>query len=98
GYSLAPPGIAGYRSPQPDYATWPMEKRIAEARRLYAAAGYSGDKPLEVEIRYNTGDTHHHVALAIANMWKRHLGVKTRLVHEEWRVVPPDQDGRGAAE
>lgn len=85
-YSLTPPGIAGYRSPEPDYATWPMEKRIAEARRLYAAAGYSGDKPLEVEIRYNTGDTHHHVALAIANMWKRHLGVKTRLVHEEWRV------------
>lgn len=85
-WTLTPPGIEDYRSPLPDYATWPMEKRIENAAKLYREAGYSEEKPLEVELRFNTGDTHQHVAIAIASMWKKHLGVKTNLRHEEWRV------------
>lgn len=85
-WTLTPPGIESYESPVPDYASWPMKKRIAEAQRLYREAGYSKDKPLTVELRFNTGDTHKHVAIAVASLWKRHLGVETELVHEEWRV------------
>lgn len=85
-WSLTPPGIDGYSSPRPDYAEWSMEKRIAEARKLYAAAGYSSAKPLRVELRYNTGDTHKQVAVAVASMWQKALGVSTELVNEEWRV------------
>lgn len=85
-WTLTPPGIENYDSPLPDYARWPMEKRIETAKRLYREAGYSPENPLEVELRFNTGDTHEHVAIAIASMWKKHLGVKTNLVHEEWRV------------
>ena len=85
-YALNPPGINDYNAPRPDYADWPMEKRIAEARRLYRESGYSEGKPLEVELRFNTGDNHRRVALAVSSMWQKHLGVRTRLVNEEWKV------------
>ncbi len=85
-YSWVPEGIAGYQPARLDYADWPQKKRIAEARRLYAEAGYSRAKPLTVEIRYNTSENHKKVAIAIAAMWKQALGVKVRLVNEEWKV------------
>lgn len=85
-WSLSPPGISNYQAPQLEYADWPMEKRLAEARELYAAAGYSADNPLEVEIRHNTGDNHRRVAIAIATMWRQALGVEATIVNEEWRV------------
>ena len=85
-YAWVPAGIAGYAPQQPEWAQWPMPQRLAEARRLYAAAGYSGERPLELELRYNTGDNHKRVALAVAWMWKQALGVKTRLVNEEFKV------------
>ena len=46
-----------------DYAA-----RVAEARRLYAEAGYSTERPLEVELRYNSGEVHNRLAVAIAAM------------------------------
>lgn len=85
-YAWVPPGIPGYESVLPEWASASREQRVQEARRLYAAAGYSARKPLEVEIRYNTSEDHKRVALAIAAMWKQFLGVKTRLVNEEWKV------------
>lgn len=85
-WSLTPPGIKDYDAPQPPHAAWTMQQRIAEARALYAAAGYTDEQPLQVELRYNTGDNHRRVALAVSSMWRRHLGVETRLVNEEWKV------------
>lgn len=85
-WSVTPPGIRDYDAPKPDYADWPMEKRIAEAKRLYREAGYSEENPLKTELRYNTGDNHKRVALAVSSMWRQHLGVQSELVHEEWRV------------
>lgn len=85
-YSWVHPGIEGYTPARLDYADWPQKKRIAEARRLYAEAGYSRARPLTVEIRYNTSENHKKVAIAIAAMWKQALGVKVRLVNEEWKV------------
>ncbi len=35
------PPLPGYRQQVPEWATWSDERRHAEARRLYAAAGYS---------------------------------------------------------
>lgn len=85
-YGWVPPGVAGYAPVQPEWAQWPREQRLAEARRLYAAAGYSAERPLELELRYNTGDNHKRVALAVAWMWREALGVRTRLVNEEFKV------------
>ena len=85
-YSYVPPGTAQYTAQQPVWASWPREKKLQEARRLYAAAGYSKAKPLQVELRYNTHDDHKRIAVVIAAMWKQWLGVETRLVNEEFKV------------
>ena len=85
-YGLVPPHTWNYQPQQPPWAQWPLQRRIAEAQRLYAAAGYSAAHPLEVELRYNTQEDHRRIAILIAAMWQQRLGVRTRLVNEEWKV------------
>jgi oligopeptide transport system substrate-binding protein len=85
-FSLVPPGMDGYVPFVPEYADWTQEEREHEARRLYEQAGYSQERPLRVEIRYNTSENHKKMALAVASMWKQVLGVNTTLVNEEFRV------------
>ena len=60
--------------------------RTQLAQSLYAESGYNADKPLELEILYNTSDNNKKLAIAIAAMWKQVLGVKTSLRNEEWKV------------
>ncbi len=85
-YGWVPPGLPGYQPVVPDYANWTREARFAEARRLYAEAGYSAERPLQVEIRYNTQEDNRKIAVAVAQMWKQVLGVETTLFNEEWKV------------
>lgn len=85
-YGWVPPGISHYTPQLPEWATWPRERRLAEARRLYAEAGYSAQKPAEIEIRYNTHEDHKRIATVIAAMWKQALGVRATLVNEEFKV------------
>ncbi|MEJ8567931.1 peptide ABC transporter substrate-binding protein [Elongatibacter sediminis] len=85
-YVLVPPGIDDYDPAVPEYAAWTQAERDAEAKRLYQQAGYSAERPLEVELRYNTSENHKKIALAIASMWKQTLGVRTTLINEEWKV------------
>lgn len=85
-YSWVPPGVAGYTPQRFAWAEWPHEKRLALARRLYAEAGYSAQRPLDIELRYNTHDDHKRIATVIAAMWKQHLGARTTLVNEEFKV------------
>ena len=84
-YSFVPP-VKTFQPIEPEWSTWSKEKREAEALRLYQEAGYSKDKPLEVEILYNTSENHKKVALAVAAMWKQALGAKTILRNQEWKV------------
>jgi oligopeptide transport system substrate-binding protein len=86
-YGWIPPGVWNYTPQQFDYAQRPYAERLAEARRLYAEAGYSAAKPLAVELRYNTGDVHNRLAVAVAAMWQEALGVETRLYAEEFRAL-----------
>ena len=85
-FHLVPEGLPDYEPPIPDYAEWTQAEREARARALYAEAGYGDDNSLEVELRYNTSENHRKIAVAIAAMWKQVLGVRTRLVNEEFRV------------
>ena len=62
------------------------EARLARARALYGKAGYSVDKPLEIELRYNTSLANRRLGLAVAAMWRETLGARTRLRNEEWKV------------
>jgi len=85
-YGWVPPGVQGYVSQTPAIAELSQEQRNEKAKQLYAEAGYSADKPLTVEIRYNTNDNHKKIAIAIASMWKQTLGVDATLINEEFKV------------
>ncbi len=86
-YSWVHPGVDNYDPIRFSYADLSQEERNAAARRLYREAGYSKDKPAEIELRYNTSDTQQRIALAVQAMWAEALGVKTTLVNEEFQVL-----------
>ncbi|HWJ04789.1 MAG TPA: peptide ABC transporter substrate-binding protein [Steroidobacteraceae bacterium] len=86
-YGWVPGGVWNYTPQVFDYASRPYAERVAEARQLYAAAGYSPSQPLRIELRYNTGDQHNRIAVAVAAMWKEALGVETTLYAEEFRAM-----------
>ncbi|HXZ59167.1 MAG TPA: peptide ABC transporter substrate-binding protein [Steroidobacteraceae bacterium] len=96
-YGWVPPGIAGYTPQSFDYASEPMPARIAEAQRLYREAGYSHARPLSFELRYNAGEVHTKVAVAVASMWKEALGAEVKLTQVEFKTLLEEID-RGDVE
>jgi oligopeptide transport system substrate-binding protein len=91
-YGWIPPGVNNYTSQSFDYRDTPLADRVAEARRLYARAGYSAAQPLRFELRYNSGEVHNKVAVAVASMWKEALGVEARLTAVEFKSLLQDID------
>jgi oligopeptide transport system substrate-binding protein len=91
-FGWIPPGVSNYTSQVFDYRDMPMSDRIAEARRLYTQAGYSAQKPLQFELRYNAGEVHNKVAVAVASMWKEALGAEVRLTAVEFKSLLQDID------
>jgi len=69
-----------------------MRARIEEAQRLYHQAGYSSEKPLRFELRYNAGEVHTKLAVAIASMWKETLGAEAHLTQVEFKSLLQDID------
>jgi oligopeptide transport system substrate-binding protein len=84
-WRLVPPGMPGWPDHDPG-DDLDMDQRIAMARDYYVRAGYSRQRPLRVELRFNTSLAHRRMAAAVAAMWREHLGVQTRMVNEEWKV------------
>jgi oligopeptide transport system substrate-binding protein len=85
-YGFVPPGTWNYTS-----QSWPWRdlgdaQRIAEAKRLYAQAGYSANAPLHLRLLYNANPVIRNTAIIIASMWRDTLGVDTVLSEEEYRV------------
>ncbi len=85
-WTIVPRGLAGFVSPGDPAEGLDKAAREAEARELYARAGYSERQPLRLELRFNTSTQHRRMAVAVAAMWKQVLGVNTDLLHEEWMV------------
>ena len=68
----------------------------ALAREMFAKAGYEVDQRNgewhckdfpALEILYNTSEGHRKIAVAVQDMWKRHLGISVTLRNEEWKVM-----------
>ena len=85
-YAWVPPGVNQYAGAKVPWQGLSKAQRLARARKLYAEAGYSNERPLKVQILYNTSDSHKRIAIAIAGMWKKALGVRTELFNQEWKV------------
>jgi oligopeptide transport system substrate-binding protein len=85
-FGFVPPSIWNY---EPQSWSWKQlsdTERIAEAKRLYANAGYSGAKPLRLRLLYNSNTVIKQTAIIIAAMWKETLGIDTEYTEEEYRV------------
>ncbi|MBN8411883.1 peptide ABC transporter substrate-binding protein [Halomonas litopenaei] len=84
-YWFVPRTIASPTSARLDFHDQDMDSRRARARMLLEQAGYGPDRPLELELSYNTLEDHKKIAVAIAAMW-RPLGVEIELVNREAAV------------
>ena len=85
-FNLVPPGVPDYQQAELDYMQWSQAQRERRAVELYRQAGYSRQRPLELQLRYNNSANNNKIALAVAAMWKQLLGVHTSLINEEWKV------------
>lgn len=84
---ISQPEIGGVQLHAPEYASWPLEKRITEAKKLLAEAGFGPEHPLSLNLLYNTFETHQRIAIAASSMWKKNLGVEAKLQNQEWKTM-----------
>ena len=85
-YGFVPKGTWNYEPQSWAWANWSDAARLAEARRLYAAAGYSKAIPLHLKLLHNANPNIKQLAVAVASMWRESLGIETDLIDEEYRV------------
>ncbi|MUG45021.1 peptide ABC transporter substrate-binding protein [Paenibacillus woosongensis] len=88
-FGFIPPGIAGvndeYRTEvKDDYFT----ENVEEAKKLLEEGmqeeGYT--KLPDITLTYNSSEAHKKIALAVADMWKKNLGVDVKTENQEWAV------------
>ncbi len=61
---------------------------IEKARELLAEAGFPEGKGFpEVELLYNSSEGHQKVAELLQEMLEKNLGIKSKLINQEWAVV-----------
>ena len=85
GYSMVPPGIEGYTPSLAKFADMPQIDREDKAKEILEKLGYTPEKPLKMEIRYNTSENHKNTAVAIQEQLKP-LGVEVTLVNTDTKT------------
>jgi oligopeptide transport system substrate-binding protein len=85
-YGFVPPGTWNYDPQSWDWRGLPDTDRLERAKALYAASGYSKEKPLRLRLLYNSNPLIKRASVALASMWKEVLGIETQLHEEEYRV------------
>jgi oligopeptide transport system substrate-binding protein len=85
-YGFTPPYTDGAKLTAPQWFAESQQSRNQQGKALLAEAGYSKDKPLTIELLYNTSDLHKKLAIAVAALWKQNLGVEVKLVNQEWKT------------
>ncbi|MDU0329978.1 peptide ABC transporter substrate-binding protein [Paenibacillus sp. 3LSP] len=88
-FGFVPPGIKGvndeYRNEHKDDY---FAENLEEAKKLLEQGmqeeGYT--KLPEITLTYNSSEGHKKIALAVADMWKKNLGVDVKAENQEWAV------------
>ena len=44
------------------------------------------NNPLKLTLLYNTSESHQKIAIAVASMWKKKLGIDVKLQNREWKT------------
>ena len=84
-YGVVVKGVSGAEVTTYDWAAWPMDKRVAEARKLLAEAAI---KPgTKLKFTYNNSEYHKKMAIFAASEWKTKLGLETEMDSLEFKVL-----------
>ncbi|MFU9136167.1 peptide ABC transporter substrate-binding protein [Erwinia tasmaniensis] len=85
-WHFTPDVTAGFK-PVPGFLQQHTQAELnMQARALLAAAGYGPTHPLNLTLLYNTSENHQKIAIAVASMWKKNLGVSVKLQNQEWKT------------
>ncbi len=87
-YNLVPPMVTGYEPAASPLNEGTFASRLATAKTLMAAEGYSPEQPLTFSLRYPTGWAR-ETCIAIAAMW-REIGVRASLENSEIKSMIAD--------
>lgn len=85
-YHFTPDVTAGYKPTDNFLQQHSQAELDAQAKALMNAAGYGPNNPLKLSLLYNTSENHQKLAIAVASMWKKKLGVDVKLVNQEWKT------------
>ena len=87
-YSFVPEGIPG--AVGKDFTKKKYYKTsgdVEEAKKLLAEAGYKdGEGFPTITLLYNQEGAHGDIMQAVADMWKKNLGINVSLSQQEWKV------------
>ena len=84
-YSMVPPGITGYETSTFDYSEMSQIDREDAAKKVLGELGIGPDKPLKMEIHYNTSENHKNTAVAIQEQLKP-FGIEISLVNTDGKT------------
>ncbi|AIR61553.1 ABC transporter substrate-binding protein [Cedecea neteri] len=84
---VSQPKIGGITLKPAEYGSWSHDKRVAEAKKLLAEAGFNEKHPLQFNLLYNTSESHQRIAIAASSMWKKNIGVEAKLQNQEWKTM-----------
>lgn len=85
-FSLVPEGVWNYAPAHYAWKDAAQGERLARARALYSAAGYSAARPLRLRLLYNENELVQKVCIAMASMWSEALGVEVELIQMEFKA------------
>ncbi|MBP2171558.1 oligopeptide transport system substrate-binding protein [Erwinia toletana] len=85
-WHFTPDVTAGFKPKASILQQHAQEELNAQAKALLAAAGYGPSKPLNLTLLYNISENNQKIAIAVASMWKKNLGVNVRLQNQEWKT------------
>jgi oligopeptide transport system substrate-binding protein len=91
-YSVIVKDVNGADVTTYDWVQWPMEKRVAEAKKLLAEAGMAPGA--KIRFAYNTSDYHKKMAIFAASEWKTKLGIELEMEAMEFKVLIKKRDDR----
>jgi oligopeptide transport system substrate-binding protein len=84
-YSVMVKGTNGADVTPYEWASWPMDKRVAEAKGLLQQAGVKAGS--KFVFSYNTSEYHKKMAVFAASEWKSKLGLDIETESMEFKVL-----------
>ncbi|NHB88809.1 peptide ABC transporter substrate-binding protein [Photorhabdus tasmaniensis] len=85
-WHFTPDVTAGFHPVTSDMEQHTQAELDQQAKTLLQAAGYGPNNPLTLSLLYNSSENHQKIAIAVASMWKKKLGVQVNLVNQEWKT------------